>query len=106
MDAKTMEKSNRLRTQHHQLQKPHQHRPPPPPRSCSSSSCSSNDPKMVQKEAMQKMRVIQSSLPSNRDRHQGKKTKTKDIFSSRLITSTSLADVVKPESKGADFGFH
>ncbi|GAB2274762.1 hypothetical protein Dimus_009535 [Dionaea muscipula] len=119
MDAKAMAKSKRSHTKQHQPKKPH-HRPKTlsTPNSSSSSSTSSTDPKMVKVEAREKKRPTQSSLPSNWDRYDEVPDEregggggglfgsdSEDPSLSRPSSSKTETDVVKPRSKGADYGY-
>ncbi|XP_021733371.1 uncharacterized protein LOC110700170 [Chenopodium quinoa] len=92
MDVKSLAKSKRSHTQHHQPRKSYHH----PSKNTSSSSSISNS--ATSKDGKDKKRTTQPSppsLPSNWDRYDDEIEEDKIVFESD--------DVVKPKSKGADF---
>ncbi|GAB4839371.1 hypothetical protein Ancab_028896 [Ancistrocladus abbreviatus] len=112
MDPKAMAKSKRIHTKHHQPKKPVH--PKTPSTSSSSASSSVNDPKLVKKEARERERPTQTSLPSNWDRYDETIEDEEEERQQELPNSdseeptrlsTNKTEVVKPKSKGADFGY-
>ncbi|KAL8138179.1 hypothetical protein V2J09_004180 [Rumex salicifolius] len=106
MDVKAMARSKRSHTIHHQPRKPHR----PATQSTASSSSSSKDPKVLNKEGEKKRSNLGNSLPSNLDRYYDS-DEEEGLFGSDSesaggpISDAAKTDVVKPKSKGADFGF-
>ncbi|GMH11081.1 hypothetical protein Nepgr_012922 [Nepenthes gracilis] len=103
-----MAKSKRSHSQHHQPKNPRQQSKTLS--TPSSSSSSPSDPKIVKKEARERKRVTQSSLPSNWHRYDDSAEDEGgegflDLESEGPSRPTAKSDVVKPKSKGADFGY-
>lgn len=99
MDVKAMARSKRSHTKHHQPRKPHR----PTTQATPPSSSASKDPNVVKGEGEKKRSNLGSSLPSNWDRYHD--SDEDEGLSGLDSASPTTSDLVKPKSKGADFGF-
>ncbi|GAB2233899.1 hypothetical protein Droror1_Dr00003129 [Drosera rotundifolia] len=96
MDTKSMAKSKRSYTQHHQPKKPHQHGP--------KTLTTAPNPSTADPKSAEKKREDRVKLPSNWDRYKEVEEEEKVGPGSSGVESSRRSDVVSVKSKGADYG--
>ncbi|KAI3888768.1 hypothetical protein MKX03_013936 [Papaver bracteatum] len=102
MDAKSLARSKRAHTQHHQNKKPHPNQKSKGPLIFTPAEGNTKNPSGKPKSS-----PFQSSsgLPSNWDRYEDEDESGADLISTSQISGGAGDDVVKPKSKGTDFSY-
>ncbi|KAI3960954.1 hypothetical protein MKW92_050279 [Papaver armeniacum] len=102
MDAKSLARSKRAHTQHHQNKKPHPNQKSKGPLTVTPTEGNTKNPSGKPKSSQFQG---SSGLPSNWDRYEDESESSAELVSTSQISGGAGDDVVKPKSKGADFGY-
>lgn len=110
MDAKSLAKSKRAHSQKHQSKKPHPNPKSKSPLVVPTTEGNSKKPSLKQtKPCSRQVQDSSTGLPSNWDRYEYEFDSGSEdpshITSSKKTSGGGGDDVVKPKSKGANFGY-
>ncbi|KAI3936976.1 hypothetical protein MKX01_015191 [Papaver californicum] len=100
MDAKSLARSKRAHTQHHQNKKPHPNQKSKGPLIVTPTEGNTKNPPGKPKSSQSQG---SSGLPSNWDRYEDEFESGSELSNTSQITGGD--DIVKPKSKGADFSY-